>query len=85
VIQITAQMRILVAVEAVDGRKYAPSIVMWSRQLGVVESARFGGSGRRITVSTVWTAALPAACPAGGIGLAERWAEPTMPSSPTFR
>jgi len=30
VIQITPQMRILVAVEAVDGRKYAPSIVMWS-------------------------------------------------------
>ena len=30
-IQITAQTRILVAVEAVDFRKYAPSIVMRSR------------------------------------------------------
>jgi hypothetical protein len=29
-IQITPQMRILVAVEAVDGRKYAPSINMRS-------------------------------------------------------
>jgi len=27
-IQITAQMRVLVAIEPVDGRKYAPSIVM---------------------------------------------------------
>jgi hypothetical protein len=30
-LQITPQMRILVAVEAVDFRKYAPSMVMWSR------------------------------------------------------
>jgi len=30
VIQITPQMRILVAIEAVDGRKYAPSIDMRS-------------------------------------------------------
>ena len=30
VIQITPQMRILVAIEAVDGRKYAPSIDMQS-------------------------------------------------------
>ena len=30
VIQITAQIRVLVAIEPVDGRKYAPSIVMWS-------------------------------------------------------
>ena len=30
-IQITPQMRILVAIEAVDGRKYAPSIDMRSR------------------------------------------------------
>jgi hypothetical protein len=29
-IQITAQMRVLVAIEAVDGRKYAPSIDMRS-------------------------------------------------------
>ena len=31
-IQITPQMRILVAVEPVDGRKYAPSIDMRSLQ-----------------------------------------------------
>ena len=31
-IQITPQMRILVAVEAVDGRKYAPSMDMQSCQ-----------------------------------------------------
>ena len=30
-IQITAQMRVLVAIEPVDGRKYAPSIDMQSR------------------------------------------------------
>jgi hypothetical protein len=30
VIQITPQMRILVAIETVDGRKYAPSIDMRS-------------------------------------------------------
>jgi hypothetical protein len=29
-IQVTPQMRIMVAVEAVDGRKYAPSINMRS-------------------------------------------------------
>jgi len=30
-IQLAPQFRILVAIEAVDGRKYVPSIVMWSR------------------------------------------------------
>jgi hypothetical protein len=29
-ITITPQMRVLAAVESVDGRKYAPSIFMWS-------------------------------------------------------
>lgn len=33
-IQITAQMRVLVAIESVDGRKYAPSIDMRSRSGG---------------------------------------------------
>jgi hypothetical protein len=33
VIQITAQMRVLVAIEPVDGRKYAPSIDMRSSAL----------------------------------------------------
>ena len=37
-IQITAQMRVLVAIEPVDGRKYAPSIDMRSSaNLGLVE------------------------------------------------
>ena len=48
-IQITPQMRVLVAIEPVDMRKYAPSIVMWSRQAAAAESARFSGSGRPIT------------------------------------
>jgi hypothetical protein len=40
-IQITAQMRVLVAIEPVDGRKYAPSIVMWS---GLRDGSKsFGG------------------------------------------
>jgi hypothetical protein len=30
-IQITPQLRILVAIDAIDERKYAPSAVMWSR------------------------------------------------------
>jgi hypothetical protein len=42
-IQITAQMRVLVAIEPVDGRKYAPSIVMWSHG----EKAWKGLGGRR--------------------------------------
>jgi len=71
-IQITAQMRVLVAIEAVDGRKYAPSIVMWSHQPAAAESGRFGRSGRRITGSIVWTAASLLAYRVGGIGLAER-------------
>jgi hypothetical protein len=52
-LQITPQMRILVAVEAVDFRKYAPSMVMWSGIDRTAESARFGGSGRRITRAMV--------------------------------
>lgn len=38
-IQITPQMRILVAVEAVDGRKYAPFIDMRSWQREPAEAA----------------------------------------------
>ena len=36
-IHITAQMRVLVAIEAVDGRKYAPSTVTRSRFEGSCE------------------------------------------------
>jgi hypothetical protein len=49
--------RIYLAAGATDMRKYAPSIVMWSRLIGAAESAGFGGSGGRITRSIVWTAA----------------------------
>jgi hypothetical protein len=38
-IQITPQMRVLVAIEPVDGRKYAPSIDMRSRALRTRELA----------------------------------------------
>jgi hypothetical protein len=46
-IQITPQLRILVAIEAIDGRKYAPSIDM--RSLLKTEHARLIGklSSRR--------------------------------------
>jgi hypothetical protein len=49
-LQITPQMRILVAVEAVDGRKYAPSMNMRSCWSLGRQSGSMGGSGRRITV-----------------------------------
>ncbi len=39
-IQIAAQIRILVAVEAIDGRKYAPFIVMWSHGERLLEKLR---------------------------------------------
>jgi hypothetical protein len=45
-LQITPQMRILVAVEAVDFRKYAPSIVMWSRGERELEKPRRASLGR---------------------------------------
>jgi hypothetical protein len=32
-IQITPQLRILVAIDAIDGRKYAPSTIMRSKEL----------------------------------------------------
>jgi hypothetical protein len=49
-IQITPQMRILVALEAVDGRNYAPSINMRSRWNLSRQSGSLRGPGRRITV-----------------------------------
>ena len=47
-IQITPQMRVLVAIEAVDGRKYVPSIVMWSHRAGPAISGCVRGPGRHI-------------------------------------
>src|SRR5580765_2441019 len=66
-IHLPASVRVYLCLSPCDMRKYAPSIVMWSRQSTAAESGRFGGSGRRITWSIVLIAALPVACPAGGI------------------
>ena len=52
-IQITPQMRILVAVEVVDGRNYAPSIDMQSSASKATQIAILGVLGRRITSVTV--------------------------------
>ena len=49
-IHITAQMRVLVAIEAVDGRNYAPSTVLRSRAAESAKPAILRGFGRRITV-----------------------------------
>ena len=43
-IQITPQMRILVAIEAVDGRKYAPSIDMRSGAVPTPQNRPFARS-----------------------------------------
>jgi len=40
-IQLTAQMRVLVAIEPVDGRKYAPSIDMRSSANSRLAISRF--------------------------------------------
>ena len=48
-IQLTAQMRVLVAIEPVDGRKYVPSTNMRSRAVLPVQMAACEASGRRIT------------------------------------
>ena len=49
-IQITPQMRILVAIQAVDFRKYAPSTNMQSCSSLGPKSGPLRGPGRRITV-----------------------------------
>ena len=56
-IQIAPQIRILVAVEAIDGRKYAPSIDMRSRSVRTHKIGHSREPGRRITFATVWAAA----------------------------
>lgn len=56
-IQITAQMRVLVAIEPVDGRKYALSINMRSCALPTPQNSLLRGSGRRITEATFWAGA----------------------------
>ena len=40
-IHITAQMRVLVAIEPVDGRNYAPSIDMRSGSVASLQNLRF--------------------------------------------
>ena len=52
-IQITAQMRVLVAIEPVDGRKYAPSIDMRSRAVRTPRISLLRDPGRRITFANV--------------------------------
>jgi hypothetical protein len=64
--RITAQMRVLVAIEPVDGRKYAPSTHMWSGAVLCPQDWSFASLGRRITFATVWAGAWPAAYPAAG-------------------
>jgi hypothetical protein len=64
-IQITPQMRILVAVDPVDGRKYAPSIDMRSCALPTNKTGHARGLGQRITRFTVWSEALRATLSGG--------------------
>ena len=49
VIQIAPPFRILVAIEAIDGRKYAPSIDMRSWSADAPRNRNLRGFGRRIT------------------------------------
>ena len=78
-IQVAPQMRILVAVEAVDFRKYAPSIDMWSCAVSTRKTGRLRGLGRRITGATVWAEAWRATCPGAGSDRVVRSAEPRTP------
>ena len=48
-IQVTATMRILVAIEPVDLTKYAPSIDMWSWRTNTPRNRDLRRCGRRIT------------------------------------
>lgn len=83
-IQITPQMRILVAIEAVDGRKYAPSIDMRSYALPTPQNSRLRGSGRRITDATFWAGAWRATCQVAGSNRVVRLAGPKTPWPPAF-
>ena len=65
-IQITAQMRVLVAIEPVDGRKYAPSIDMRSLRVPARKTGHLRDPGRRITVATLWGEAWRATYPVAG-------------------
>ena len=56
--QITAQMRMLVAIEPVDGRKYAPSTDMWSWAVPPVLAAVRKGPGRHGQAVSVKTLAV---------------------------
>ena len=79
VIQIAPQVRILVAIEAIDCRKYAPSIDMRSRAVRTRRIGHLRGPGRRITFATVWSEAWRATYPGAGSDLVVKSAEPTMP------
>src|SRR5712664_4112623 len=83
-IQIAAQIRILVAVEAIDGRKYAPSIDMRSRTVRTRRIDHLRDLGRRITFATVWAEAWQATYPEAGSDLVAKSAEPETPWPPAF-
>jgi len=82
VIQIVPQMRILVAVEAVDFRKYAPSIDMRSCAVPTHKTGHSRGLGRRITGATVWAEAWRATYLVVGSDRVVRWAGPKTPWPP---
>jgi hypothetical protein len=84
-IQITAQMRVLVAIESVDGRKYAPYMNMRSEALPDRKNAPLDG------LCTAHNGALTAELEAGlaiylaaGIDRAVRSAEIETPSPQVF-
>jgi hypothetical protein len=83
-IQITAQMRVLVAIEPVDGRKYAPSIDMRSRSGPTRRTGHLRDHGRRITGATIWAAAWRATYPAAGTDRVVRLVGSKMPWPPAF-
>ena len=84
-IHITAQMRVLVAIEAVDGRKYAPSINMRSERWPVAKSGRSTGFERRITCATPWIESGLVTYLVAGIDRVVMSGETETPLPPAFR
>jgi hypothetical protein len=74
-IQVTATMRILVAIEPVDLRKYAPSMIMRSCAVETHKTGLLRGFGRRITGTIVEVGAWRGAYPAVGSDRGPRSAE----------
>jgi hypothetical protein len=78
-IQITPQMRVLVAIERVDGRNYALSLDMRSRVVATSRTGLLRGLGQRITRTTSSPEAWQATCPADGSDRVARSAGPMTP------